>query len=218
MGRFEQICAVLAFVVIAMFATSAHAQRWNQSPPPPAAADDPAAPAGSQPWREAKERLPAPDYPGSEIRERTWYGWQTLIADALGIGLIVFGDESDIIFVGIGVLGLGAPLVHFAHANVDGGLISLAIRAGSIGLLVLGGALVGNAIFDDRSSSSETRNTFGAVLIVASIVGGLTGLIVDAAVLGYETKTRKRDYSTTSVAPWFDPARGSYGVRVGLTL
>jgi hypothetical protein len=50
------------------------------------------------------------------------------------------------------------------------------------------------------------------------LVGGLTGLILDASVLGFDIKTRKKDYATTSVAPWVDPERGSYGVHVRLAL
>src|SRR4051812_20627353 len=124
MRKLEQIRAIVACaacVACVIGAKSAHAQ-WEPAAPPATAA----APASaSQPWREAKDRLPPPKDPESASQERIWYGWQTLLSDALGLGLIAFGESAVPGITGLSMVGLGAPLVHFAHSNVEGGLYSL---------------------------------------------------------------------------------------------
>src|SRR4051794_35662029 len=151
MGKLEQARAILACVACiacVICATSAHAQ--SEPAAPPAIATPPA--AASQPWREAKDRLPPPNDPESASQERIWYGWQTLLSDALGLGLVAFGGDSAIPgIIGLSVLGLGAPLVHFAHSNVEAAVYSLVIRGSAVGLLVLGAVLVLEASDEEGS-------------------------------------------------------------------
>jgi hypothetical protein len=64
-----------------------------------------------------------------------WYGWQTLVSDAVGLGLVVGsftynGDANGFTLAGAGVWALGAPLVHVAHARYLPALGSLTLRVG----------------------------------------------------------------------------------------
>lgn len=252
MGSFEHgvrrvamhICALSVSVVIASVVSGAHAQvqqsapatqkRWSTPPPssndststtdstspPPSAAGTPGPPA-NKPWREAMERE-TPKSPEPTPKERIYYGWQTLLVDGLGIGLIVFAagaNESDVALIGVGVLTIGGPLLHFVHENTQGGLISLGIRALSLGLFVLGGFIAANTIFDDNSSDDDTEALVGGALVIVGLGGEITAVVVDASVLAFvPAKTRSARKTAAGVAPWIDPQRGSYGLRFGLAL
>jgi hypothetical protein len=166
------------------------------------------------------EREPQP--PSAASAERNWYGWQTLLADGLSIGLIAlsFGsEEEDVALVGIGLLTIVSPLVHFVHENTDSGLISLAIRSVSVGLFVLGGFLVASNVFDESSDTADgTLRFIGGASLIVSLAGELAAISIDAAVLAFVPKTRSSRPSAAGFAPWIDPTRGSYGLRFGLAL
>jgi hypothetical protein len=241
MGRFErgvgrafQLSVSSASLVILLSAGSVRAQsepaRWGgtaheqpheqpqeqprQAEPPPRAR------SSGLPWRDAMENAPRPATDETP-KHRVWYGWQTLLADALGITLFVIAiadDESGVGFVSLGVATLGSPLVHFAHQNVEGAVISLSIRAASLGLAVLGAFLIADTIFNENSDSeTATRNLIGGVTIVVSIAGLLAAIGVDLTVLAFEPGKPARS-DTTSLMPWIDPTRGSYGLRFGMAL
>ena len=166
------------------------------------------------------EREPLPRE--SRPKERIWYGWQTLISDGLSLGLIalsIASDEEEVALVGIGVLTLASPLVHFVHENTPSGLISLTMRVVAVGLFVLGGVLVSDSgIFDDGSSSGDTEALVGSALLIVSLAGELAAIGVDASVLAFAPKNWNTGRSAAGMAPWFDPHRGSYGLRFGLAL
>jgi hypothetical protein len=241
MGWFEhvearvavRICALTASVLVGLLGSSARAQAQQSAPPPtkrwiapppdsngpqPPAASEPRAPGASLPWRETMEReSPSPE---AKARDRIWYGWQTLIADGLSLGLIAVSlgeDEADVALVGVGLLTIASPLVHFVQENTQGGLISLGIRGVSVGLFVLGGVLLADSFFDD-SSSNDGGEFVGGVLLIVSLAGELAAISVDASLLAFRPKHPSRRQSATGVAPWIDPRRGSYGLRFGLAL
>ena len=157
-----------------------------RSLPPPTVATHSAAPGS-----------PPVTAPRSEV-ERRWYGWQTLIADGLSIGLAP---------VGVGVVGyfLGAPIVHWAHGNVDEGFGSLAIRGGSA-LLILAGAI---CVF---SSRKDTRPDECVAPIVLGVGGIIAAIPIDAAVLAYDEVERDPDHATIRFTPIVDPRRQMVGL------
>jgi hypothetical protein len=135
-----------------------------------------------------------------------------LIADGLGVAMIAFsGGNTTTVIAGLGVFVFGGPIVHLAHSNTDG-LISLGIRVASIGLFVLGGVLVGNAIFDD-SVHNSAEVTVGGVAIIASVAGALTAIVLDASLFAFDIKSVRPRYESAGLAPVIDPKHGSYGLR-----
>jgi hypothetical protein len=226
MGRFD-LGAVAVYAAVACLLTvlqpaGARAQ-WNAPPEAaqPTAAPEPPPPAPPtphrKPWREAMDQAPAPEADTPANTERVWYGWQTLTVDVSGIAMIAFTGENEVFGVtGLFALGLGAPIVHWAHGNTNGGLISFGIRASSVGLLFLGAFLVADDIFDEEDLDDDSQEVLGTICLIASIAGGITAAVLDAGVFGYDTKRREPRY--TNLAPWIDPQRGNYGLRFGIAL
>jgi hypothetical protein len=169
-----------------------------------------------QPWRTAREGLPTVELE-QQPAKRTWYGWQTLLSDGLSLAaLVLLRDADDFSAVGLGLLVLGSPIVHFAHENLGSGAISLGIRAASLGLF--GGGLVlvvEDDVFDGGGSSED--NTLGGVLIVASVAGIIAAIAIDASLLAYDKAAASRS-EMARFAPWLDPKRGTYGIRYALAL
>lgn len=137
--------------------------------------------------------------------DRRWYGWQTLLSDALSVGL-------SFASLGLGVppipaLGLlfGAATIHSAHDNWTGLGISLGLRtlAGLFGF----GAAISALTSDDEPGHARD----GDELIVVAAITGLAAVVIDAAVLGYETLPPKQ--TSYGIAPWAD-ARGSAGLQL----
>jgi hypothetical protein len=213
-------------VVITSLGSSARAQAeestpatqksWTAPPqsstnPPPSAAGTPRAPE-SQPWREAMEREP-PQSPESRPHERIYYGWQTLLVDGLGVGLIVLSSGADVVGFAVAALGtltIGSPIVHFAHSNTQGAVISLGIRVASLGLSVLGVVLIADDVFND-SSDGDSRAIVGGASLILSFAGEIAAITIDASLLAFVPKSRSSYEPAAGIAPWFDPKRGSYG-------
>jgi hypothetical protein len=80
---------------------------------PPAAS--PAPPQGKV-WTSDREQ-PLPEWDPEPAR--TWYGWQTLLVDALAIGTAALTATTSIegFWLGVGMLVVGSPIVHIAHLN-----------------------------------------------------------------------------------------------------
>lgn len=75
--------------------------------------------------------------PPQDLRERRWYGWQIMLADAASVGLIYAGAQGDNgTLVALGVAGALTlpPLIHLAHRAPGDALASLAVRAVPFGL------------------------------------------------------------------------------------
>jgi hypothetical protein len=134
--------------------------------------------------------------------EPTWYGWQTLGIDVLSLTVGVLTAAAGGVIFGMGALVIGSPIVHFAHANVSGGLISFGIRALAGGLFV---AAVGLA--HGETEQSNRLGLLAGVTIVSAIV-------VDAAVLGWDDEGASQP---VSLAPFVDPVQGRAGMHYAVS-
>lgn len=114
--------------------------------------------------------------------EEEWYGLHVAATDAGGWGLIVGGlmfDADPIIFLGVGALFLGGPIVHAAHGNYGRAGISFAARGGG----ALLGGVIGYAL-GKREGNSELAAVVG--IFAGAFVGYLGGAITDIAVVARE--------------------------------
>lgn len=150
------------------------------------------------------------------IVTRRWYGYQTMLADVASTTAFVMGaatlqicvapfgpsgrncdNTTPGILLAGGTLGyaFGAPLIHAAHGHWDKAGTSFALR------VVPAGA--GVAIGSSTGSSAA---------VAVMLVGCGTSMIVDSAVLAYETE--KREPPQVSFAPSYDPKSGAGSVVV----
>ena len=145
-----------AFLVVLMLGMSpgaAAAEGPNQTPAAPASSVDPA-----------------------------WYGWQAIIADALGGGLLALSSQIPGPNGGVAVAVLGvtdlvvtAPLIHVAHAQAGRAGISVGMR---LGLPLLGGLLgvaVGGSTCQPPAASPGAFDFSGLDCLGAQIGGALVG-------------------------------------------
>lgn len=156
---------------------------------------------------------------------RSWYGWQTLVADGASVtafaGALALYRPSDgamqdasaalLVLAGAGYL-VGAPAVHLAHdAPVK--------AAGSFGLrlaLPTAGLFAGLAL-GPRCSGLRCMNGLesGALGALLGVVGAV---VVDAALLAFAPApeaTQSAGKVIWNVAPRADPRRGEVGVTLG---
>lgn len=145
------------------------------------------APAEGRAGTLALEQPSAPRY--RIVEERQWYGGRTLLLDTAMVLLMVLGlgAESDWLPV-IGLVGYfaGAPIVHLASGEAPASLgratISLLLRAGLP--LAFGTIAV-------VSTSCDSEDGDGlcdlAAAVVGGLLGGLTAIVVDAALVSYRT-------------------------------
>jgi hypothetical protein len=114
-----------------------------------------------------------------------WYGWQTLTADALATGILIFGagfkGELRVPFIvaSAGVYVVGAPAVHFARGSIGAGFESALLRLA----LSLAGFSVGYLLGANAGLTRDDaiqNGGFGAV------VGAAGATAVDAAFLGWD--------------------------------
>lgn len=172
---------------------------------PPPAPGEPAAPAPA-PFSPAEEPRPASHPPTRGDRHeaarredeeeyqawrrrkrRSWYGWQTLIADGASLTFMMAASggsrktDTDSVLASVGVLGyfFGAPSVHWAHENVGAGFGSLGIRGGSTTLLVLGAV----SCYDGWGGNDGGD---GCGFVIIGALGMLAAIPIDAAALAYE--------------------------------
>jgi hypothetical protein len=172
-------------------------------PPPTTAAPAATAPATQQP--------PAPVAPPPRY-EKVWYGYQTLIADAISIPLFAVGATTKTDgLTGAGYVGfaLGAPVIHWVHGNVGKGFGSLGIRVGAPPTLALFGALGGVIADGGRGNTGDSALT-GAWVGVG--IGVAAAVVVDAAGFAYTkelvepstTPTAKARENGFAFSPTFD--------------
>lgn len=158
------------------------------------------------------ERPPRRDQSASMER---WFGWQTLLADGLSLGMLVFEPTR---LPALGAMLLVAPIVHFANDDWNGGWASFGMRAVSLTLLFTGGAiavsgaLADDAFFASRPSAHKEQVYVGETLAVVGVAGMLTTMVLDAAWLAHVKD--HRDESSARFTPWADPLTGSAGVQL----
>lgn len=147
----------------------------------------------------------APLSPTPPAQERQWYGWQTLIADALSIGAISAGLVLDSSYVGLPGVGgylFGAPTVHWYRGEVGRGFASFGIRFAAAALTVVGGAACVATAFGGNSAVCIAP-IVGVIMVPASIA-------IDAAVLSWETAPVETSKLPT-LSPWFSAERRAGG-------
>lgn len=126
------------------------------------------------------------------------------VAVALMIGALAT-DNEGLADASLVTAGLGAPMVHLAHGNPGRAVGSLALRAGA----TFGGLALGAAVCDS-GGSSEGFECLGPVLIGGALGYGAAA-IIDAAVLGHQTRTVR----PLPVAPRLAMSRDSVQLGIG---
>jgi hypothetical protein len=146
--------------------------------------------------------------------QRRWYGWQTLLVDAIPtIGLLAMASSRR--SSGDELLGpitatfiLGGPIVHAAHGHIGKAVLSLGVR--SAGPLLIGIAASGT--HNGSDNQWVALGVLGVLAIPAAI-------IIDASAIAREDVPRS-DASLlrrVAAAPWVDPKRGAAGVSASLS-
>jgi len=190
----------LAAVLVALVAGAGPAHADDADAP-----DAPEAPEATQ-ATQTSARAGEADAPEPRPTTQTsWYGWQTLLADAGVIALwsaayavdeAKYGSSSPqsydvgtnlLVASGVAVYFLGGPAIHWAHGHGRKGLGSLGLRVG----LPLGGLIAGALLGSVACGSSD--NEFVPCPVVIGALGFLGGAVaapvVDAAVVAREPVT-----------------------------
>lgn len=135
------------------------------------------------------DRPPPPPKTTTTRTRSDWYGWQSLVIDGAADALMVAGSLSrgssgPVVALGAVAHVVGGPIVHFAHGNGTGALISAGLRLG--GPLVLGGVTAGVTAAICRSASSDCGYAAFGFGIIGFLLGVPASQIIDATVFGYE--------------------------------
>lgn len=147
------------------------------------------------------------------LGEERWYGWQTLTADALGIALMVTGDNSDRFTAGAVTYLIASPLVHAVHGRAGAALGSLGLHALGEGVALLA-FMSGCGDSYDPETGREEYTCEGGVARGASVL--VLTSFVEAGALGWERERIPIAGPTPAPAPSvsFGLARRSDGFRV----
>jgi hypothetical protein len=148
----------------------------------------------------------------------TWYGWQTLAADAATLSVFVTAgiassrggsDKVSAPMSVVGVLGyeLAPGIVHFAHRHPGRGFASFGIRIG----LPLAGALLGASIAS--GCDGFLCEAGGAAVGALAGVGG--AIAIDAAVFAYDDPAPEQ---RSSLSPLLVVTRDRAMLQLALTL
>jgi len=196
----------LVCVSVPAAAQEATARRWQEAPQRWSAEPVPS----DKPWRQQMDRAPMSE---GVVIERIWYGWQTVLVDVLSIGAMVASgvlETEELAWTGLGLMLVGAPVVHLGHKNYGSAAISFGMRVGS-GLVTLGGVVLAvNEAFDDDEG-------LGVAITVLGIAGAVASVVVDASVLGFDD-LEAPPKRMTQVVPWIDPERGHIGLHFAMRL
>ena len=162
--------------------------RVEPAPPPPASApimvgDDDSRPLPrSGPHAGLRSRSGYRAHRGSydDEPERIWYGWQTLLADSLGIA-------TAPVIVGIPSFFLATPVIHLGHRSWGAAAASFGIRATGAGVAALG------FVYAAQGGGGD----FGALAAIPFLIAGgtigLTSVVLDAALFAYQDAGATRD-------------------------
>jgi len=148
---------------------------------------------------------------------RTWYGWQTLIADSLSISTIVVGasfDDGGGALVGVGIVSLlvTPAIIHAAHRNWLLMGVSLGLRVGGSALL-LAGIIQSLSNIDwgsDEENPPSDDGSSGTVLVILGTFALISAPILDA-VLAIEERAPAQS-SAWTVRPWASARDRSAGM------
>ncbi|HQY61683.1 MAG: hypothetical protein IPF92_30630 [Myxococcales bacterium] len=200
--------SLLLVSIALLFAAPALADEPPTAPVSRGAARSRPAEAPAEPAAEAPAEPPA----------STWYGYQTLLADAASVGLLFAsaGAESGGLAV-TALVGMGAasPTIHLVHGRPWAAGGSLLVR----GAAVTVGGLLGFTAASGCGGSGSLGCLYGG--LPEAVTGGLIGYaaasLIDAAVLAHEPSATPAPATAgiRSVAPSVDPRSGAAGVVVG---
>lgn len=153
----------------------------------------------------APQPTPAPaPYKPSTHTEKTWYGWQNLVADAASITILAIGVGQGSNGSGLRVAGglgyvFASPTVHWIHGNIGPGFGSLGMRVllPPVGLVIgiVVGAIAGAN--QDNNSIERTGSSIATGAIAGFFIGVAIPVALDAAVLGWE----KNEVPNTALRP-----------------
>jgi len=135
----------------------------------------------------ADEEVAADDAP---TVTRTWYGWQTLVADGGTLAatfVLAATAPSDAALAPLTFIAgytLAAPIVHFAHGNALRGLASIGVRLVTPSLATLAGhAIDGEQVkgyWNDGASIGLLGGMFAASVVDATFLAWDESVIVPA--------------------------------------
>lgn len=134
-----------------------------------------------------------------------WYGDQTLLSDGLaflliGAGLGLASGEAGL--AGLGLWGLGSPVIHAAHGHVDKTLGSLMLRVAAEGMLLL-------VFIECSQGTCEDAGPAAALLLLPAVTA------LDAASIASEP-VREHEIGAW-MGPWRSPT-GASGVSGGVRM
>jgi hypothetical protein len=186
------------------------------------------APAPAAPQPQAAPVQPMAPAAPPQRRIHVWYGYQTLIVDAIAFGAGTVGfalKEPTLQTVGVAGYLAGPPVIHFIHGHVGRGFGDFGVRCGFpvAGLLV--GLIVGAVVAaKDDSSVQGVSDDIARGIEVGTVAGVVGAIIFDAAVFGDETVLEGAEDArvhpplpTFRVAPTAFTARGGGGLGLGGT-
>lgn len=128
--------------------------------------------------------------------EWRWYGWQTLGVDVLAaaLALAVSAESVDPDYPYYGLIALGSPAVHLAHARPGSAGASLAMRVMFPLLLGYRHDARCDDVFENRTECRERKWE-------EMVKGAAIAVVADAAVLTWERVRASSDPSPTKL-PW----------------
>ena len=152
-------------------------------PPPSGTTTQPTQPPPGQPTPAQPAQPPAKEKP-AVVTEKTWYGWQNLVADAVSVTVVSIGIANESTgLTTAGVIGyvFGSPTVHWIHGKIGWGFGSMGMRIllPPTGLVIglVAGAIAGEGRDDDALVTG---------MIAGFYVGVAIPVVLDAVVLGWE--------------------------------
>lgn len=202
-----RICAGVLLIGASAFAQPRRGPSAADPPPGygPSMIDGPT--SGSAPRAPAPTAPPAPQYsttppapPAPTPPRRYWYGWQTLIADAVALGVASAADPRNgrregLLYTGAVLYVLGGPFVHFMQEEPGKALGSAGLR---IGAPLAGALALGGPGFANSREPDETAN-YGAILGFS--LGIAAAVATDAAALARKAPPNSR-VPRVQVAPF----------------
>jgi hypothetical protein len=218
MNRAAALATMLTLLLLAPRARADGPHQWND--PPEATDDEPASPpAVLPPDRRAPVQAPvveaASPAPLPEARRprKVWYGWQTLLSDAVALTFLADGaNQADRgASRGTTELGVGAaifagvpPIIHLAHERPGAFAASLAMR----GLPILW-------LASDRTQCGQGWSCTNAFVDALAVLTLIAAVPIDAAALAREPAPKGRALLAPRVA--LRP-EGGFDVGIGGSL
>jgi len=164
----------------------------------------------ASPPDESEEEADTPeDRPPSEAPDRTWYGWQLMLADTTSVVAIL----SPVPSLAVPTFLLAPPLIHAANGQARGAWLSVGLRSG-IPLAAAGlGFLVAQLGACDKASESCSRSSaLGGLLVGMACVA-----IVDDTLLAWkETKDSDAPSYSAQLSSQLRPVDKDPGLSVGV--